>query len=128
MSYISIDCHFKLCRTRVYSCYLSTGCSVLSPPFNYVKPTYLALPVRSMGQIYCHASHARGQLMTPKQSPTTFGFGKIAPKCKAGRPTLSYVKENTQFLCAELEFSIFPWPVSRECIPQEPGRIEYHNQ
>ena len=23
---------------------------------------------------------------------------------------------------------IFPWPVSRECIPQEPGRIEYYNQ
>ena len=23
---------------------------------------------------------------------------------------------------------IFPWPVSRECLPQEPGRIEYHNQ
>ena len=22
----------------------------------------------------------------------------------------------------------FPWPVSRECIPQEPGRIEYYNQ
>ena len=23
---------------------------------------------------------------------------------------------------------IFPWPVSRECLPQEPGRIEYYNQ
>ena len=23
---------------------------------------------------------------------------------------------------------IFPWPVSRECIPQEPGRIKYYNQ
>ena len=23
---------------------------------------------------------------------------------------------------------IFPRPVSRECIPQEPGRIEYYNQ
>ena len=23
---------------------------------------------------------------------------------------------------------IFPWPGSRECIPQEPGRIEYYNQ
>ena len=21
---------------------------------------------------------------------------------------------------------IFPWPVSRECLPQEPGRIEYY--
>ena len=26
------------------------------------------------------------------------------------------------------ENCIFPWPVSRECIPQEPGRIEYYNQ
>ena len=25
-------------------------------------------------------------------------------------------------------FSIFPWPVSRKCKPQEPGRIEYYNQ
>ena len=23
---------------------------------------------------------------------------------------------------------IFPWPVSRECLSQEPGRIEYYNQ
>ena len=23
---------------------------------------------------------------------------------------------------------IHPWPVSRECIQQEPGRIEYYNQ
>ena len=23
---------------------------------------------------------------------------------------------------------IFPWPGSRECIPQDPGRIEYYNQ
>ena len=27
-----------------------------------------------------------------------------------------------------LLMAIFPWPGSRECIPQEPGRIEYYNQ
>ena len=26
-----------------------------------------------------------------------------------------------------LGFLIFPWPVSRECLPQEPSRIEYNN-
>ena len=28
----------------------------------------------------------------------------------------------------QLNNHIFPWPVSRECIPQEPGRIEYYDQ
>ena len=26
------------------------------------------------------------------------------------------------------DLHIYPWPGSRECIPQEPGRIEYYNQ
>ena len=30
-------------------------------------------------------------------------------------------------ICLALVFCIFPWPGSRECIPQEPGRIEYYN-
>ena len=28
----------------------------------------------------------------------------------------------------ESVITIFPWPVSRECLPQEPDRIEYYNQ
>ena len=37
-------------------------------------------------------------------------------------------KEVRTLICGRPPSVILPWPVSRECLPQEPGRIEYYNQ
>ena len=52
----------------------------------------------------------------------------LSPKHNNSREfTYAVVRQyRTQFV--QLECNIFPWPGSRECIPQEPGRIEYYNQ
>ena len=47
-------------------------------------------------------------------------------------PYISYdgvvIEDKWHCKAAALGIIIFPWPVSRECIPQEPGHIEYYNQ
>ena len=38
------------------------------------------------------------------------------------------MKYLTEYLTPESVLIIFPWLVSRECLPHEPGRIEYYNK